>query len=131
MVFVIRPVADGQTQLLLLAGLVELHLLVGQRGAETEAAPSEALAGALVSPLKPVTRIDDQYWITGAAGVSPHTPAHPAAPLPGGRRPRSRRSRSCTQRRTNRQAQVDPFDHLDHLNQARTYNSSIPSAAMR
>lgn len=29
MVLVIRPVADGQTQLLLLAGLVELHLLVG------------------------------------------------------------------------------------------------------
>lgn len=83
MVLIIRPVADGQTQLFLLAGLVEVHLLVGQRGGETETASSEALVGTVIFPLKPVTRIHEQYWITGAVGVSPRTPAHHAGLLPG------------------------------------------------
>lgn len=90
MVLIIRPVADGQTQLLLLAGLVKLHLLVGHGGGEIEAALSEALVGTFMSPLKPVTRTGDQYWIAAAAGVPPRTPAHPDGPLPGWRRLHSR-----------------------------------------
>lgn len=91
---------------------------------------SEALARTSASPLKPGTRTDDQYWTTGTAGVSPRTPAPPAGPLRGWTRPRSSRTRrrSCRQRGTKRETFPGP---VGHLNEAGTYNSSIPSGAVR